>query len=506
MSKSRLLALAPEPLSTTSATVMAARSALDGVRAHLHSLDEAGARAWFAMEPGERALKTTASLCPECLAYVPAVVIERGGRVLARKRCAIHGEHMALLENDASYYRLSSRDQTGRVFANDIVDDHGEASGGGCCESGACAPSPVDDGRTDFTSQAANATCTLLVEVTNACNLACRVCYADSKGDRVFPIDDVMKHLARIIEVRGGLDSVQITGGEASLHPDFWRLVAFLHEQPRVKKIYLPTNGLLFAKREHAEKLAQFKDKLLVLLQFDSLDRDSNVALRAADPSRLRATVVEELARLGVFMQLTMTLAQGVNDAEAGEIVDIGLAHDHVKVVAMQPATTSGRYDLALDPMDRLTMSDVIKVVRAKRDDADFVPIPCSHPNCGWITLFFRRFGLVENLTGHIDLAAKRRELTNKVLLSTDELRDVVGTAEQTLLERIKGAIGKRVVRSKDIFTVAVKPFMDKHTYDQDRIATCCHHLMDTRGQVTSCCEYNALLRPQDSWERFPTL
>ena len=79
-------------------------------------------------------------------------------------------------------------------------------------------------------------------------------------------------------------------------------------------------------------------------------------------------------------------------------------------------------------------------------------------------------------------LAAKRKELTNKALLSTEELRDVVGTAEQTLFERLKGAVGKRVVRSRDIFTVAVKPFMDKHTYDQDRIATCCHHLIQDGG------------------------
>jgi hypothetical protein len=222
-------------------------------------------------------------------------------------------------------------------------------------------------------------------------------------------------------------------------------------------------------------------------------------------------TVVDELARLGVFMQLTMTLAKGVNDDEAGAIVQLGLTHDHVKVVALQPATSSGRYDLPLDPMERTTLSDVVKVVRAARKDAEMVPIPCSHPNCGWITLFFRRFGIVENLARHIDLREHRPQLTNKALLSTDELRDVVsGVVSDAdapgVIERIKRAVGKRIVRSQDIFTVAVKPFMDKHTYDQDRINTCCHHLMDTHGAVTSFCEYNALLRPGDSWDRLPVL
>ena len=46
-------------------------------------------------------------------------------------------------------------------------------------------------------------------------------------------------------------------------------MVAFLHAQAGVKRIYLPTNGILFARRENAEKLAPFKDKLMLLLQFD---------------------------------------------------------------------------------------------------------------------------------------------------------------------------------------------------------------------------------------------
>jgi uncharacterized radical SAM superfamily Fe-S cluster-containing enzyme len=468
-----------------------ARSSLDVTRDFLRTLDLDGARRAF--EVDARPLKTTASLCPVCLAHVPALVFERGGRVFAKKLCAAHGTSEAVLENDVDFYRLSSRDVTGRVFSRELIDDHGEPGGDACCEGGACTP------------QGENATCTLLVEVTNACNLACRVCYADSRGDRVMPFEDVTRFLTKILDEKGRLDSVQVTGGEASLHPRFWDIVAWLHAESRIKKIYLPTNGLLFSR--DTGRLAEFRDKVIVLLQFDALERAPNLALRDADPRKPRLKVIEDLAKLGVFVQLTMTLARNTNESEAAAIVELAMKHDHVKVVALQPATSSGRYDLPLDPLDRLTLSDVVKAVRSvKVDPAHFVPIPCSHPNCGWITLFFRRFGLIENLTRHVDLDEKRRALTNKALLSTDELRDVVGTQTATLLDRLKGAIGRRVVRSQDVFTVAVKPFMDKHTYDHDRIATCCHHLMDTRGNVTSFCEYNALLRPADSWDRFPVL
>jgi uncharacterized radical SAM superfamily Fe-S cluster-containing enzyme len=483
------------------------RRPLDDAKAFLADLDEDGARGAFKLSVQQRALKTTVSLCPQCLAHVPAVVFVDGVRVFGRKLCAVHGLSTSVFENDVGYYRLSSRDSSGRIFDASVVDDHGGAVDG-CCVDGACGPGST-------TGQDDNVTCTLLFEITNACNLSCKVCYADARGDRIVPVDDVKGAVRRILEERGRIDSLQVTGGEAALHPSFWDIVTFLHDEPRIKKVYLPTNGLLLSSDDAMRRLRALREKLLVLLQFDSFDGDANRALRDADPRGARARLLDRLAENDIFAQLTMTITKGVNDDEVGAVVDFGLRYDNVKVIALQPATYSGRYDLAPDPLERTTLSDVVKAVvaqahgarrRGKLDDQSFVPIPCSHPNCGWITLFFRRFGIVENLTPHIDLETQRPRVTNRALLSTEELRAVVGSQAPSLLEKLKVTIGKRFVRSKDIFTVAVKPFMDRFTYDQDRVTTCCHHLLDTRGTLTSFCEYNALLRTSDSWQRFPLL
>ena len=180
----------------------------------------------------------------------------------------------------------------------------------------------------------------------------------------------------------------------------------------------------------------------------------------------------------------------------------------------MQPATYSGRYDLPPDATERLTLSDVIKAISAQASarvsERDFVPIPCSHPNCGWITLFLRRFGLVHNVVKYIDLPKIVDRVSYRTLLSTNELRSAVSEQDGFSLKRAIASLGKRLIRSEDMFTVGVKPFMDRYTYDQDRIANCCHHLMDTKGQATSFCEYNARLRQTpaevDGWSRFPTL
>jgi uncharacterized radical SAM superfamily Fe-S cluster-containing enzyme len=362
----------------------------------------------------------------------------------------------------------------------------------------------------EFTDQSQNKTCTLLVEITNACNLKCKVCYSDAKGDRVLPLASFEQYMTRLIEQKGGLDSVQLTGGEAVLHPQFWGMVDFLYRDKRVRKIYLPTNGIVFSRPEIARLLLPYRDRLMVLLQFDGQTADSNLNLRNANPTRIRTKVIEELGRLGIVMQLTMTLSKGVNDQEVGWVIDMAMRHHHIKVVALQPVTYSGRYELQREAMDRLTLSDVVKCVvqqsSQRMGERDFVPIPCSHPNCGWLTLFVRRRGLKFNITRHIDLSKVINRVAYKTVLSQQQIRDMVGTARPSFLSQCVGAVGRRIIRPTDMLGIAIKPFMDCFNYDQDRIANCCHHLMNTQGQPVSFCEYNARLRASDSWDAFPKL
>lgn len=482
---------------------------IEAIATRLRELDADRAIAELGARHVDRPLKTTVSLCPVCLAHVPAIVFERTGRVILAKRCEVHGTSEALIESDASYYALSNKDRHGRRFAEEKIFHIPEYLAGSCCGPGeTCGPADAPGGSESGTDQSTNRTCTVLVEVTDACNLACRVCYSESAGERYLPLEDFQRTIRALIAQKGGLDSVQVTGGESTMHPRFWEMIAFLHAQPEIKKIYVPTNGLRLAKEEDRARFAPYADRIMVLLQFDALSREANRTIRRAEPIELRRRIIDGLDRLGVPMQLTMTLARGVNERELGDVVDVALAHDSVKLVALQPATWSGRYELDADPMDRLTLSDVARAVHARARlrmrAEDFVPIPCSHPNCGWITVFLRRFGLVQNVVRFVDLEKAMEQVAYKTMMSTDELRDVVGTDDRSVLHRIAGFVGSRVVRSTDMFSIAIKPFMDRHTYDQDRIASCCHHITDTHGGLRSFCEYNALDRRSDPWARLP--
>src|SRR5260221_504482 len=483
-------------------------SRLAAVAAPLRNLDIDQVRALFSLPPETQVLKTTLSLCPDCLAHVRAAVYVAQGRVLMAKVCAVHGRSLAVIENDERYYQLSNKDRWGRAYDASRVT-HVPAYGAPCCAAGEdCSTPAADEWHHDFSDQRSNKSCTILVEITDACNLACRVCYAESKGDRLLPLDEFRATIAALVSMKGGLDSIQITGGEAAIHPDFWEMLDFLHGEPGIAKIYLPTNGIAFDKPGAAERLVKYRPKLLVLLQFDGSDAQANKALRRARPQKIRERLLQRLDRLQVPMQLTMTLAPGVNEREIAWVVAQGVKHRNVRLVALQPAFFSRRYELAADPMNRLALSHTVTAVSTGLSrhtrESDFMPIPCSHPNCGWVTLFVRRFGILFNIARPVELERVMSRVAYKTQLGAGEVRQIVGTRAGGLMQRALAHFARRLVTPAHVFGIAIKPFMDRFSHDPDRVSACCHHIVDTDGNLASFCEYNARKRAADSWQHPP--
>ena len=475
----------------------------------------------FSLNDQDVLLKTTISLCDQCKTYSLACVFERGEQVLIHKNCSEHGIRVAVLENDKRFYRLSNKDKWGKAYSLEqkidfpVFNALGKA-GSSCCDpkTGCCPPKKdvevTQTWRESFADQSDNKTCTVLVEVTNACDLACRVCYADAKGDKIVPLHLFKQYMTDLILAKQQIDSVQITGGEALLHPQIWEIFDWLYSQQRVSKIYLPTNGIQLSKDETYKKLLPYKEKLLVLLQFDGVEVKTNQSLRHANPLKVRLKVLENLNRIGIAMQLTMTLSYGVSEKEIAWVVRQGKKYKNVRLIAMQPAFFSGRFELPYQGMQRLTLSDVAKGVAeafpqyVKQED--FLPIPCSHPNCGWVTLFARRFGLFINIAKFVDLDSVMNDVANKTLLDQQELRGMLGTTKTSFIKKIVAKIARNLIRTEDVFGIVIKPFMDQFNYDQDRISACCHHTLNNDGQLISFCEYNVRYRDQGSWDKFDSI
>ena len=116
---------------------------------------------------------------------------------------------------------------------------------------------------------------------------------------------------------------------------------------------------------------------------------------------------------------LVAAIELGVNDHEIGKIVDFGLRHPAIFGVNFQPAFRAQRH-LAMDPMNRMTIPDVLKALelqtagRFRMDD--FVPVPCCMPTCNFVTYALLSGDEVTPITRLVDVEGHLDYLKNRTL------------------------------------------------------------------------------------------
>jgi uncharacterized radical SAM superfamily Fe-S cluster-containing enzyme len=113
--------------------------------------------------------------------------------------------------------------------------------------------------------------CLALIEITEHCNLTCPVCFAESSPARTSfaSLAGIEKMLDALVASEGEPDLVQISGGEPTLHPDFFAILDAVRARP-IRHVMINTNGLRIAREpDFVARLAENKRGLEVYLQFD---------------------------------------------------------------------------------------------------------------------------------------------------------------------------------------------------------------------------------------------
>ena len=447
----------------------------------------------------EKEIKTTTSLCPECLNKIPGTVYERDGRVILDKECPDHGRYSALLSSDLRHYY--------------VADEEIEAVA--CC----CGPSQ------HCGDQVENHSCNMLIEITQSCNLTCPTCYAGSSphNKTFMSVENFTETIDKLIgQGKGDADLIQLSGGEPTIHPEFFKLVEIALEKG-INQVYINTNGIRLAKAEFAERLASYGEKVSVYLQFDGFREEILAELRGrGDLLQTKLKAADHCERLGLNTVPVITLTRGINDDEVGQFIEFASSRrNSIRKVMIQPAMYSGRYE---NPrfIERLTLSDVVRLICDQTDnvfcDDDFTPIPCSDPNC---------FSMAVALRGEEQLIPVSRYLPKYQDWALEANRDLIAAVSDTfdnatsfsdLLGKVTEAGGLNSLSDEQVdelldlmqtmpeessdqgdgmFAIGIKPFMDAYTYDQDRIDKCCVHIISADGTPVSFCEYNAVNRPQ---------
>ena len=433
--------------------------------------------------PLETHLKSSIGLCPQCLERVPMSVLEREGRVFLRKTCEVHGEEEVLISSDASLYWNED-------------DSAGPGCGSGCCSS--------------------NHSCSLIFEITEKCNLTCPTCFAGSSPEHTWhlPFDTFVDQLDHLLASgKSNADLVSLSGGEPTVHPDLERMIEACFER-NVQKVFINTNGVkLGMEPEFAQRLARIdagQDRLQIYLQFDGFEKETYAKIRGAGGLlAIKQKAIQHLTDAGLFVLPVMTVTPGVNMHEIGAMWE--LVRDHhprMNTLLLQPAFYAGRYDN--DRSERLTMAEVAHEVVKQTDGPfsieDFGPIPCSHPACFSMAVALIHEGEMIPVSRYFPRfeSWKTPDVAQLVARFSDRMPSnmVQAVAEDDMIDQLLDLLtgdedSQNWSEYENFIMVGIKPFMDAHTYDQDRIDRCCVHMIDRAGEPVSFCEYNALRRPQ---------
>ena len=458
----------------------------------------------------EKVFKQTTSTCPGCLSLLLVDVVVRDNRVYFKKVCDRCGPSEALVSEDAAYYAKAyafARAGTQPLqFRNKV--EHG------------C---PTDCGTCDDHEQH---TCLPIIEVTDHCNLECPICIVDNQYSNHMSTADFSRLIDGLIEAEGLCESVAISGGEPTSHPEILELLR-IASRPEIGRVVLITNGIRLS-RDRGFAQAIKDSGAYVGLQLDGFDDEVHRAIRGRDLQAEKDAALAILKELQIPTQLIFVATRGVNDHQIGRAVQLLIAEDHILSLNFQPAAYTGQGGgaFAHDPMDRLTIPGVIKRVEEQTGGAvlasDFFPLPCSHPQCVSLTYLLRlgpgdavpfaRFVDFEKystllrssatLPANSEVEDALHEVIHDVFATSDELErgdDILKALRRAVDEMFPGrpvdsreALKLSEAQSKSIF---LHHYIDRHDFDLERLRKCCHHYPQLDGRIMPACGFNMFHR-----------
>ncbi|MFZ9913791.1 MAG: radical SAM protein [Phycisphaerales bacterium] len=435
-------------------------------------------------------LKETTSRCPVCIAAVAARVERRAdGATVMRKSCAAHGDFETILATDPARY----------------YDARG--AGGSCCDDarGCCAPAnPAASDPFERLS-----TCIALIEIVESCNLTCPTCYAASPhgvGDdlRFTPSREVRQRIAGVVARKGFIDIIQLSGGEPTLHPDFFEILEWCIAHPKIGYILVNTNAVRVATDavflERLAEIRRARGKFELYVQLDGVQEAGQRELRGADLRRIREQAIDGAGARGVPSTLAMTVTEETLGF-LGETLRFAIPRRHVRGISFQPRFTSGRIEVESStlPIARsaarpLSVGDIVHALAAQAPEfvsaADFTPLPCGDPNCHTIGYVLRTANGTVPLSRLVSLDALQGFLANRVDYRLEDLMQC-GCETEPLGEILRALEASHGTLGADApFRMFIKPFMDAWTFDQDRIDRCCTHVIRPDGSLDSFCRY----------------
>ncbi len=489
------------------------------------------------IEPQIRFLpRTVETLCPECASVILGRYYVRDGAVWIEKTCPEHGYFRDCVNSDVNLFAKAS--WWSFEEAPGLLNPH-------ICNGKRC---PSDCGLCDYHQ---SPVCLANIDLTNRCNLQCPICFANANvaGYIYEPsYDEVVEMLQRLRDYRPiAATCVQFSGGEPTLHPEFFKIVAKALEMG-FSQIQIATNGIKMADEEFARKAAEAGLHTLYL-QFDGVDDSSYIKTRGKPLMKYKLAAIENCRKFGMKVCLVPTIVKGQTDEQVPKILQFAIDNiDVVSGISYQPVSFTGRIDTKELQAQRYTLGDLAHdIADASGADVmrDFFPLsfsvpfsellsvicgapkiqsPC-HTDCALGTYFWVSpdkkvypFPLVfdiDKLFWEIHLLAKKVEKKGKMNIF-DKLyagwlfykhfrrdRAPKDLTFYRVIRSLRGMVNKRVGRGQSekknyrTLLAAGMHFQDRYNFDVQRIKRCVIQYSTPEG-IFPFCTYNCgpIFRP----------
>lgn len=427
----------------------------------------------------------TKSLCHHCLALVDTKIVFQDDKVWMLKHCKTHGEMRSMIADDVNYYKqLRNYNKQSEMPLKFNTKVHY-----GC---------PYDCGLcTDHEQHS----CLTIVEVTDRCNLACPTCYASSGPNygRHRTLEEIEKMFDTVVANEGEPDVVQISGGEPTVHPEFFKILDIAKSKP-IKHLMLNTNGIRIAKDiKFVEKLATYMPDFEIYLQFDSFKPAVLEKLRGEDLTEVRKKAIEHLNQFNISTTLVITLQKGENDDEIGQIIEYALQQKCVRGVTFQPTQVAGRNDNYDDILGRITLTEVRRKIYEQYPiftPQDLIPVPCN-PDALCMAYALKIEGEVFPMTHLINPEDLLNNSKNTIVFEHDEKLKThmlnlfstgisVDCAEDEFSELMccLPRVQSDTLNYNNLFRILIMNFMDAHDFDVRAVKKSCVHIVSDKMKI----------------------
>jgi uncharacterized radical SAM superfamily Fe-S cluster-containing enzyme len=303
------------------------------------------------------------------------------------------------------------------------------------------------------------------------------------------PLEDLKRRIQGVVDRKGGIEILQLSGGEPTLHPQFFELLRWLQDHSHIDYVLLNTNGVRIASDDaFARELGSaFRYGAFQLyLQFDGAQEESQRFLRGADLRAMRERCLQRCREMKIPVTLAMTVNQD-NLPFLWAAVEFGLQYPNVRGICFQPMFGSGR--IPAENPERLNTADIILATVGQSSGRlrfeDYTPLPCGDPNCATIGYLLKVNGQVRSVSDFIDFNSMQGFLHDKIRYRLEDLMKC-GCESEPLGDLLK----KFELDETHTFRLFIKPFMDALTWDEDRIDRCCTHVIRPDGKLDSFCRY----------------